>query len=191
MPRPYNSAHMANANRTTPPIALVVAMGEAREIGCAGRMPWHLPADLRHFKAVTTGYAVLMGRRTFESIGKPLPRRDNIVVSRDPAFKPPGCRVFASVEDALAAAPRDRTLMVVGGALLYAALLPLAETIHLTRIHANFPADTYFPELAEGEWQESDREDHSPDERNAYAYSFVTLRRRACARLPTRRTESS
>lgn len=174
---PYNTG-MPTDNETAPPIALVVAMGAEREIGHDGKMPWHLPADLKHFKNVTMGHTMLMGRRTFESIGRPLPGRDNFVVSRDVSFQPQGCRVFASIDLALAAAPPDDMLMVVGGATIYEVLLPLAQRIYLTRIQAGFPADTWFPALDDDEWEEVEREEHGPDEKNLYRYSFVTLERR-------------
>ncbi|HET7568993.1 MAG TPA: dihydrofolate reductase [Gammaproteobacteria bacterium] len=169
---------MTDNNETVPPIALVVAMGAEREIGHDGRMPWHLPADLKHFKAVTIGHTVLMGRRTFESIGRPLPGRDNFVVSRDVGFQPEGCTVFASIDLALAAAPADGMLMVIGGATLYEVLLPRAQRIYLTRINASFPADTWFPKLDDDEWREVECEEHGPDEKNSYRYSFITLERK-------------
>lgn len=168
---------MADNNKNTPPIGFVVAMGDEREIGHDGRMPWHLPADLKHFKAVTMGHTILMGRRTFESIGRPLPGRDNFVVSRDVSFQPEGCRVFASLDLAMAAAPSDKMLMVIGGATIYRVLLPRADRVYLTRIHASFPADTWFPALDDQAWREVEREDHGPDEKNLYRYSFVTLER--------------
>lgn len=172
----YNVA-MTNENETVPSIALIAAMGKEREIGHNGKMPWHLSADLKHFKAITTGHTILMGRRTHESIGRPLPNRDNVVVSRDIDFRPEGCRVFASIDLALAAAPADQTLMVIGGATLYEVLLPRADRLYLTRIHAGFPADTWFPAINDEEWREVEREEHKPDDRNLYAYSFVTLER--------------
>jgi dihydrofolate reductase len=159
------------------PIALVVAAGDEGEIGHNGRMPWHLPADLKHFKSVTMGHTILMGRRTFTSIGRPLPGRDNFVVSRDLEFRPDGVHVFASIDQALAAAPPDRELMVIGGATIYDLLLPLARRIHMTRIHASFPADTWFPAIDDDEWRETAREDHAPDDDNTFRYSFVTLER--------------
>ncbi|HET8552222.1 MAG TPA: dihydrofolate reductase [Gammaproteobacteria bacterium] len=168
---------MTHDTRTAPPLALVVAMGAEREIGHDGKMPWHLPADLKHFKAVTMGHTILMGRRTFESIGRPLPGRDNFVVSRDVSFQPDGCRVFASIDLALAAAPADQMLMVIGGATLYEVLLPQAQRIYLTRIKASFPADTWFPALDDDAWREVECEEHGPDEKNLYRYSFATLER--------------
>ncbi|HET7674156.1 MAG TPA: dihydrofolate reductase [Gammaproteobacteria bacterium] len=161
-----------------PAIAFVVAVGAGGEIGHRGAMPWHLPADLKHFKTATMGHTLLMGRRTFESIGRALPGRENFIVSRDPEFRAAGCRIFKTIDAAVDAAPRERPLMVIGGATLFEALLPLAQTVHLTRIDSRFDADTYFPELDMDEWQEVAREDHAADERNVYAYSFITLVRK-------------
>jgi dihydrofolate reductase len=168
---------MSQLNETDQPIALVVAIGAEREIGRNGSMPWHLPEDLKHFKTVTMGHTILMGRRTFESIGRALPGRDNFVVSRDIRFQTEGCAVFASLDLALAAAPPDRELMVIGGATLFEVLLPRAGRIYLTRVHSSFPADTWFPAWDEDNWREVEREDHGPDEKNPFRYSFVTLER--------------
>lgn len=140
-------------------------------------MPWHLPEDLTRFKRLTVGNTVLMGRRTFESIGRPLPGRDNWVLSRDLAFAPPGCRVFSDLQAALAARPRG-TLFVIGGAELYRQTLPLASRLELTRIHARLDGDTVFPPFDASQWREVAREDHTADARHAYPYSFVTLIRR-------------
>jgi dihydrofolate reductase len=161
----------------SPPVSFVVATGDEDEIGYNGKMPWHLSADLKHFKQVTLGHAILMGRRTHESIGRPLPGRENLVVSRDVQFQPPGCRVFASIDQALAAAPADRELMVIGGATIFDVMLPLASRVYMTRIHGSFPADTWFPSLDAHVWEEIERDDHKPDDKNPYRYSFLTLER--------------
>jgi dihydrofolate reductase len=158
-------------------VTLVAAMDRNRLIGVDGRLPWHLPADLAHFKRVTVGKPVLMGRRTFESIGRPLPERHNIVVTRDRDFLAPGCTVVHSVEEGLAAVGLAGEVMVIGGALLYAQCLARARRMHLTLVDAAFEGDVFFPHYERSEWREVDRQDHRPDERNPYPYSFVTLER--------------
>lgn len=164
-------------------LALIVAVGENNEIGKHGRMPWHLPADLKHFKALTLGKPVIMGRKTFEAIGKPLPERRNIVVSRNPAWHAPGCESAASLTDAMVLAAGVREIMLIGGGELYREALPRAQRIYLTRVHARFEADTFFPVLDPAEWRETVREDHAADARNPFAYSFITLERRVPASL--------
>ena len=164
-------------------LSLIVAVGENNEIGKGGKMPWHLPADLKHFKALTLGKPVIMGRRTFEAIGKPLTERRNIVVSRNPAFRAPGCETAASLVDALVLAAGVREIMLIGGGELYREALPRAQRIYLTRVHARFDADTFFPVLDQGEWSETAREEHAADERNPFAYSLITLERRVPANM--------
>lgn len=152
-------------------------MDRNRLIGRGGDLPWRLPNDLKHFKAVTLGKTVLMGRRTWDSLHvQPLPQRDNWVLSRDPAFAPAGARVFRDLEAALAQ-PRDGELAVIGGAQLYRQALPAAQRIHLTRVDAALDGDTWFPEIDPAQWRETACEQHAADERHAYAYRFVTLER--------------
>jgi dihydrofolate reductase len=158
-------------------LCFVVAMDENRLIGRDNALPWRLPNDLKHFKRLTLGKTVLMGRKTWASLGRPLPERENWVLSRDPGFAPAGARAFVRLEDALAAG-RDRALMVIGGADLYRQLLPLVERIELTLVHARHEGDTWFPPLDPQQWQETWREDHPADERHASAYSFIRLERR-------------
>lgn len=158
-------------------ISLIAAMDRNRLIGTENRLPWHLPADLQHFKAMTMGKPIIMGRRTFESLGRPLPGRQNIVVTRDSAFLAEGCTVVHSVEQALAAASRHPEAMVIGGAALYGQLMARAQRIYLTLVDGEFEGDVFFPAFAAGEWREVEREGRKPDERNAYAYSFVVLER--------------
>ena len=156
--------------------AIIVAMGSNRVIGRDNGMPWHLPADLKHFRQTTLGKPVLMGRKTHESIGRPLPERMNIVITRDRDYDAPGCTVVHSVEEALQAAAGGE-VMVIGGAECYRQVLPRADTIYLTLIHHAFEGDTRFPELPDAEWREVARVDHPPDERNPYPYSFIKLER--------------
>lgn len=158
-------------------IAIVVAMGANRVIGRKDRLPWRLPADLRHFRDVTLGKPVLMGRKTHESIGRALPERSNIIVTRDEAYTAPGCIVVHSIDSALKAAAASEEVMVIGGADFYWQLLPRAERIYLTLIHAEFEGDALFPELNEGEWREVERIDCAPDEQNPWPYSFIRLKR--------------
>ena len=158
-------------------VSIVVAMDENGLIGADNRLPWHLPADLRHFKALTMGHPLLMGRRTHESIGRPLPGRHNIVLTHRCAYRAPGCTVVHDYASAREAAGAEAELMVIGGAKVFAQVLPEAGTIHLTRIHHAFDGDTYFPELTTGGWREAAREDFLPDAANPFAYSFIRLER--------------
>jgi dihydrofolate reductase len=163
-------------------ISLVAALAANRVIGDRGRLPWHLPADLRRFKAITLGNAVLMGRRTWDSIGRPLPGRRNIVLSRDPAFAPPGAVVVRDLESALTQAGGE--VLAIGGAELYAQLLPRAQRLYLTLVHARFEGDALFPELDWSAWTVASREDHAADAKNPFAYSFLVLRPAAEAGWP-------
>jgi dihydrofolate reductase len=159
-------------------ISLVVAMAANRVIGRDNGLPWHLPADLQHFKRITMGKPILMGRRTWESIGRPLPGRTSIVITRDAGYSAPGCVVVHTIEAALqAAADCGDEAMVIGGAEFYRQVLPRANTLYLTRIHADFEGDTLFPELDESEWREVERSDCEPDGKNPYRYSFIRLDR--------------
>lgn len=159
-----------------PSISLVVAMDEAGVIGRAGALPWRLPEDLKHFRRLTLGKTVLMGRKTWDSLGKPLDGRRNWVLSRDASFRPAGAQVFATLDAALAA-HRDGELVVIGGAELYRQVLPLARTIHLTRVHAHVEGDTVFPPWPPGDFRQTGVVTHPADARHAHAYSFVTLER--------------
>ena len=160
-------------------LELVVAVAENDVIGRGNQLPWRLPADLRHFKALTLGYPVLMGRKTYESIGKALVGRLNIVLSRSPGFSPGDCLVVKSLDDARVAAAQS-TLMVIGGAEIYRQCLAVASRIHLTLVHTQIEdGDTIFAGWRGPEWLESSREHHAADDKNAYAYSFITLERRS------------
>ncbi len=161
--------------RVTAVLELVVAASDNDVIGRGNKLPWHLPADLRHFKALTVGKTVLMGRRTYESIGKALPNRTNVVMSRSAHFAPGDARVVGGLHDACAIAAGE-PLMVIGGGEIYRQCLPLASRIHLTQVHASIEdGDTFFGEWRLPPWRETVRERFEPDEKNAYAYSFVTL----------------
>lgn len=159
-------------------ISIVAAIAKNRVIGKNNRLPWRLPRDMQHFREVTTGKPVIMGRKTFESIGKALPGRKNIILTRDSNFRAEGCVVVHSVEEALAAAEGTQEIMVIGGAEIYKAFLPRAERMYLTEIHADFEGDTYFPEYDPDEWQEKERQDFPADTENPYQYSFVVFERK-------------
>jgi dihydrofolate reductase len=160
-------------------VSIIVAADEQGGIGRDGGLPWHLPEDLKRFKALTMGKPIVMGRKTWDSIGRPLPGRRSLVVSRRRDFAPAGVEVFDSFEAALAAAASQPETCVIGGAQIYAQALPYADVIHLTRVHASAGADTFFPALDAAQWEEIAREDRPADERHASPYSFLTLRRRA------------
>ncbi|MEX0899562.1 MAG: dihydrofolate reductase [Gammaproteobacteria bacterium] len=161
-----------------PSITLVVAHTENRVIGRGGGMPWHLPADLAHFKAVTMGKPMLMGRRTFESIGRALPGRRSIVVTRNPTWSAPGVEVAHSVDEALDLCASAPEVAVIGGGELFNALLPRATRILQTIIHTELDGDTHFPAVEPRDWHETRRETRPPDEYNAYGLSFVELERK-------------
>lgn len=165
-----------------PEILLVVAAAENGVIGRDGAMPWHLPADLRRFKRLTVGKPVIMGRLTFESIGKPLPGRHNIVLTRQPGWRAEGVTTVPNLAEAIAAAglnpnARAEHIMVIGGAEIFALALPIATGIELTRIHLSPRGDTFFPAPAPDEWRETAREEHAA-EGDAPAHSFISYRRR-------------
>jgi dihydrofolate reductase len=158
-------------------VSILVATDERGAIGRDGGLPWHLPEDLKRFKALTMGKPIVMGRKTWESIGRPLPGRHNIVITRQPGYLATGATVVDSLDAAISVAGDTAEVCVIGGAEVYRLALPRAGLIHLTRIHARVPADTYFPELDAAQWREVDREDRPADEKHAYAYSFLELRR--------------
>ncbi|GAA4051963.1 dihydrofolate reductase [Hymenobacter glaciei] len=162
-------------------VALVVAVAENGIIGQNGQLPWgRMPADLRHFKQLTLGHPVVMGRKTFDSIGKALPGRPNVVVTRQHEWAAPGCEASASVLAALARAREldADTVCIIGGGEIYREALPAVDVVYLTEIHHTFEGDASFPELSPTEWRELTRERHEADAQHAYAYSFVTLQRR-------------
>lgn len=168
---------MKNTNR--PLISAIVAMAKNRVIGKNNQLPWHLPADLKHFKLITTGHPILMGRKTYESIGKPLPNRTNIVLTRDKSYHAPGCLVVNSLDEAIkfAESEENKEIFIIGGAEIYRQLLGAIERIYLTVVQHEFEGDAYFPELDQKEWKEIEREEHGADEKNEYGYSFIILER--------------
>lgn len=158
-------------------ISLVVAMTRNRVIGRDGGMPWHLPDELKHFKAVTLDHPIVMGRNTHESIGRALPGRPNIVVTRNRDYTAEGCRVAHSLDEALLDCAEWEEVMIIGGGQLYREALPQADRIHLTLIDVELEGDTFFPEIDMAEWQEAELDTHSADERHEYAYRCLQLDR--------------
>ena len=158
-------------------IAAIVAMSENRVIGINNQLPWHLPADLRHFKELTTGHAILMGRKTYESIGRPLPNRLNIVMTRNRDYQAPGCCVVGTLDEAIHKTKEEgkSTLFIIGGAEIYSLLLPFVTELYLTIVHHTLDGDAVFPVLTTTDWVETERIDHPADEKNMFAYSFLTL----------------
>lgn len=153
-------------------------MAENRVIGVNNTLPWRLPADLRHFRQLTTGHHVIMGRRNYESIGKPLPDRTNIVITRNPGYHAPGCNVKHSLVEALQGIQNDPEVFIIGGAEIYRQTIGDSDRIYLTLVHADIRGDTYFPEFDAREWHEISRTRHEADEKNPYAYSFITYDRK-------------
>jgi dihydrofolate reductase len=154
-------------------LSLIAAMDNNRLIGSDNSLPWHLPADLAFFKHTTMGKPILMGRKTYESIGKPLPGRHNIVITRNPDFSAEGCSIVNGIEAAIALCPGDDEVMLIGGASLYQQAIEQALQLYITRIHHEFKGDTWFPEFDLREWKEESCEEYAADKRNLYAYSFI------------------
>lgn len=159
-------------------VSLIAAVSDNGVIGRDGRLPWHLPADLARFKRLTTGHHMVMGRRTWESIGcRPLPGRPTIVVTRSRTYSADLARVAHSLEEALELAAGDDEVFIAGGEAIYRIGLRLADRIHLTRIHAEFEGDTFFPDFDEREWSLTLEERHEPDAKNAHPYTFLVYER--------------
>ncbi len=165
-------------------ISIVVAVAENGAIGRGGDLLWRLPADLQHFKRITTGHHVVMGRKTYESIPpkfRPLPERINIIVTRQKTFKAEGCRVVSTIEEAIQFAEDsgEEELMIIGGGEIYKQIFERTNKIYLTTVKHSFDdADTFFPEIKESEWKEISREQNQADDKHAYAYEFKELKRR-------------
>lgn len=158
-------------------LSLIVAMAGNGVIGRDGGLPWHLPADLKRFRAITMGKPIVMGRRTHESIGRALPGRRNIVLSREQGYLAPGCDVFASLDAALVALSDEAEVMIVGGAALYAQALPYAACLYVTDVDAELDGDVHFPAFDREAWRELEREAHAPDASHAYSYCFRVFER--------------
>ncbi len=158
-------------------ISIIVAMDKKGVIGLEGSLPWRLSADLKHFKKVTMGKPLIMGRKTHESVGRPLPGRKNIILSRSKEFKAEGCVVVHLLDDAFQVAGDVEEVMIMGGSGVYNKSLASAHRLYLTEVHADVKGDVYFPEFDKGEWIEVEREAHLTDEQNDFDYSFVVLER--------------
>jgi len=154
-------------------------MAKGRVIGKDNQMPWHLPADLQHFKKITMGKPIIMGRKTYQSIGKALPGRKNYVISRDDSFQLGAAEVISSLDTALQLAGNDtEEIMIIGGGRIYETMLPRADRLYLTFINLDVEGDTFFPDYeSQATWQQVSFESHLADEKNPYNYSFVTLER--------------
>ena len=160
-------------------ISQIVAIAENYAIGKDNDLIWRLPADLKHFKEITMGHCMLMGRKNYESIGRPLPGRTTIIVTRDSNYKQEGCHVVHSIEDGieLARSQNEEELMIIGGGQIYEQTLDQTTSIYLTVVHETFDADTFYPKLEDSEWQEVHIDKHLADEKNKFDYTFKTLKR--------------
>ncbi|NEV62050.1 dihydrofolate reductase [Thiorhodococcus minor] len=167
----------ARGGESRPSLAVVAAVADNGVIGRDNTLPWRLPADLAHFRQLTLGKSIVMGRRTWESLPGLLPRRRHIVLTRDPQFRAEGCVVLTSLDAAIAETAGEAELMVVGGASLYAEAIPLASRLHLTLVHTQAEGDTYFPEWDSSAWREVSRVARPRDARNAFEMSFLELER--------------
>lgn len=159
-------------------ISLIVAMAQNRTIGVDNTLPWRCPEDLKHFKALTMGHHMIMGRKTFDSIGKPLPGRTTVVVTRNASLQIDGCVMARSLDEAVAACAGDSEVFIVGGAEIYAQALPLADTLYITEIQQEVDGDAHFPAFDRNAWQEVEREVRSQETPHPLNYHFVTYRRR-------------
>jgi len=156
-------------------ISLLVAMSENNVIGKDNQLIWHLPEDLKLFKRLTMGHHMIMGRKTFESIGKLLPGRTTIIITRDKSYTHPGSLIAYSLDEALDLAKNDDEVFIIGGGQIFKESLDIADKIYLTQIYHHFEGDVYFPEIDFSKWKRIKREDHEPDEKNPYFYSFCEL----------------
>jgi dihydrofolate reductase len=155
-------------------VIIIAAAAENNALGKDNQLLWHLPDDFKRFKQLTTGHYIIMGRKTFESFPKPLPNRTHVVISRQKNYRPEGCIVVESIEDALAAVPVEEDVFIIGGGEIYRQSLELTDKIELTRVHANFDADTFFPHIDVMQWQLLETEYHAQDEKHAYDFTYET-----------------
>ena len=159
-------------------ITLIVAMGKNREIGKENQLLWHLPKDLKHFKELTSGHPIIMGRKTYESIGKPLPNRTNIVISRKNDWFEEGILIVGSIKEAVKFAKKiDEEVFVIGGGNIYEQTIDLADKLEVTLVDAELGADTFFPKINEKVWQKTNEEYHQKDEKNEFDFCFQTFER--------------
>ena len=159
-------------------LSIIVAFDENRLIGKENGLPWHLPADLKHFKSITMGHHMIMGRRTFESIGKPLPGRVSVIVTRQKDYKVEGCVVVNSLDEAVQYCKNQEEVFIIGGAQIFECAVPLASKLYITKIHHQFEGDTHFPEINNFDWVEIEKVLHKADEKNEWDYSFINYIRK-------------
>jgi dihydrofolate reductase len=159
-------------------LALIAAVAANGTIGANNALPWRLPADLKRFKALTTGHAIIMGRRTWDSLGRPLPNRQNIVITRDPSFRAPGAEVVHSLDDALTRVSLPDPVYCIGGSDLFRVALPRADVLEMTEIDRDFEGDVFWPAFDRSAWREVARETHTLDGPDGFKYAFVTYERR-------------
>lgn len=159
-------------------LSIIVAAAENDVIGGNNQLLWRLPNDMKWFKSITTGHAVIMGRKTHESMGKALPNRRNIVISRNPEFQSEGCEVVAGLDEAIRLVSNDDEAFIIGGGEIYKQAWPLADKLYLTRVHTDKEGDTIIPAIHENQWIEEFRESHPADEKHAYAYTFIIYSRK-------------
>lgn len=160
-------------------ISFLFAMGKNRVIGRDNQLPWHLPADLAYFKKKTMGHPIVMGRKTYESIGKPLPGRENVIVTRNSEYEAEGCTVVHSVDEACRMFPDDEEIFVIGGAKLFDAFYPFADRMYVTYINETFEGDTFFRAIDDSEWKRTSVEKGIKNDKNRYEYSFITYERKS------------
>ena len=162
-----------------PILSLIAAMDRHRLIGTNNQLPWRLPADLQHFKKMTMGKPIIMGRKTWESLGRPLPGRENIIITRNPDYQAMGATVVHSLNAAIVIIQDREEAVIIGGANLYAQVLPRVERLYLTRVEGEFQGDAWFPEFNQADWLLLSAESYQPDEKNSYPYRFETYARRS------------
>lgn len=162
-------------------VSVIAAIAKNRALGKSNKLPWYLPEDLKRFKKLTLGHPVIMGRKTYQSIGQPLPARTNIVVTRNPNFKAPGCLIVRSLEEAVRVAKKKdrKKIFIIGGASVYRQALALADRIYLTRIRQNFPGDVFFPQIKASDWQLVSCQSFPKDSQNSYPYDFCLFKKKA------------
>ncbi|WP_027417952.1 dihydrofolate reductase [Aneurinibacillus terranovensis] len=158
-------------------VSIVVAMDKNRVIGKDNKLPWHLPADLAYFKSITMGHVIVMGRKTHDSIGRPLPGRKNVVLTRDKTYAAPGCMIMHSVQDVLVKFG-DEVIDVIGGAEIIAQFLPYTDKLYMTRIEETFDGDVFFPQINRDDWELISKEKGTTDEKNPYTYDFFVYQRK-------------
>ena len=160
-------------------ITIIAAIGLNNELGKDNDLIWHLPADLKRFKKVTSGHAIIMGRNTFESIGKPLPNRRSIIITRNTSYKKEGCDVVHSLEEAINLIKDQKNAFIIGGAQIYKEAIEkqLVDQLDITKVHQNFEADVFFPTIDQSVWEEISEETFLPDDKNHYTYSFISYKK--------------